>query len=34
LWHTLRVEFAGKRIKVVLDDKAYIELESLMGGTP
>jgi len=24
-WHTLRVEFAGKRIKVVLDGKAYIE---------
>ena len=24
-WHLLRVEFAGKRIKVVLDGKAYIE---------
>jgi hypothetical protein len=24
-WHTLRVEFSGKRIKVVLDGKAYIE---------
>jgi hypothetical protein len=24
-WHTLRVEFAGKRIKVVLDGKTYIE---------
>ena len=26
-WHTLRVEFAGKRIKVALDGKAYIDLE-------
>lgn len=26
-WHTLRVEFAGKRIKVMLDGKAYIDLE-------
>jgi len=26
-WHTLRVEFAGRRIKVVLDGKTYIELE-------
>ena len=26
-WHTLRVEFAGKRIKVLLDGKQYIELE-------
>ena len=26
-WHTLRVEFAGKRIKVVLDGKQYIDLE-------
>jgi hypothetical protein len=25
VWHTLRVEFAGKRIKVLLDGKAYIE---------
>ncbi len=24
-WHTLRVEFAGARIKVVLDGKTYIE---------
>ena len=24
-WHTLRVEFAGKRIRVVLDGKVYIE---------
>jgi hypothetical protein len=24
-WHTLRVEFAGNRIKVLLDGKAYIE---------
>jgi hypothetical protein len=27
VWHTLRVEFSGKRIKVVLDGKTYIELE-------
>ena len=26
-WHTLRVEFAGKRIKVALDGKTYIDLE-------
>ena len=26
-WHTLRVEFSGKRIRVELDGKAYIELE-------
>lgn len=26
-WHTLRVEFAGKRIRVLLDGKAYIELD-------
>ena len=26
-WHTLRAEFSGKRILVVLDGKAYIELE-------
>ena len=26
-WHTLRVEFAGKRIRVALDGKAYIELD-------
>ena len=26
-WHTLRVEFAGKRIKVLLDGKQYIDLE-------
>jgi hypothetical protein len=26
-WHTLRVEFSGKRIKVALDGKTYIELE-------
>jgi len=25
VWHTLRVEFAGNRIKVVLDGKTYIE---------
>ncbi|SRR5258708_6258767 len=27
VWHTLRVEFAGKRIKVLLDRKPYIEQE-------
>jgi hypothetical protein len=27
VWHTLRVEFAGKRIKVLLDGKQYIEQE-------
>ena len=26
-WHTLRVEFSGKRIKVALDGKTYIEQE-------
>jgi hypothetical protein len=26
-WHTLRVEFAGKRIQVMLDGKSYIDLE-------
>jgi hypothetical protein len=26
-WHTLRVEFSGKRIRVILDGKLYIELE-------
>ncbi len=26
-WHTLRVEFAGKRIKVILDGTARIELD-------
>jgi hypothetical protein len=26
-WHTLRVEFAGKRIRVLLDGKPYIEQE-------
>ncbi len=26
-WHTLRVEFAGKRIKVVLNGRTYIDLE-------
>lgn len=28
VWHTLRVEFSGKRIKVLLDGKAYIEQEA------
>src|SRR5882672_7127387 len=27
IWHTLRVEFAGKRIKVALDGKTYIDLK-------
>ena len=27
-WHTLRVEFAGKAIKVMLDDKKYIDAEN------
>ncbi len=27
VWHTLRVEFAGTRIKVLLDGKPYIEQE-------
>jgi hypothetical protein len=27
VWHTLRVEFAGTRIKVLLNGKAFIELE-------
>jgi 3-keto-disaccharide hydrolase len=26
-WHTLRVEFAGKRIRVVFDGKPYIEMD-------
>jgi hypothetical protein len=26
-WHTLRVEFAGERIKVLLDGRQYIDLE-------
>ena len=27
VWHTLRVEFAGKRIRVSLDGKPYIEVD-------
>ena len=27
VWHTLRVEFSGRRIKVALNGKTYIELE-------
>jgi hypothetical protein len=27
-WHTLRVEFAGKAIKVMLDGKVYIAVEN------
>jgi hypothetical protein len=26
-WHTLRAEFSGERIRVILDGKLYIELE-------
>src|SRR5207237_2967739 len=26
-WHTLRVEFAGKRIRVIFDGKPYIEMD-------
>jgi hypothetical protein len=26
-WHTLRVEFAGNRIRVIFDGKSYIELD-------
>jgi hypothetical protein len=26
-WHTLRVEFAGRRIRVVLDGRAYIDMD-------
>jgi len=33
-WHTLRVEFAGTRIAVLLDGKRYVELDdSHIGGT-
>jgi hypothetical protein len=27
VWHTLRVEFQGKRIRIFLNDKLYIEAE-------
>jgi len=27
VWHTLRVEFSGRRIRVALDGKTYIEVE-------
>ena len=27
VWHTLRAEFSGKRIRVVLDGKAHIEID-------
>ena len=27
VWHTLRVEFAGRRIRVMLDGTTYIDLE-------
>jgi len=26
-WHTLRAEFSGKKIRVILDGKSYIEME-------
>ena len=26
-WHTLKVEFSGKKIRVMLDGKSYIEME-------
>jgi hypothetical protein len=26
-WHTLRVEFAGQRIRVIFNGKRYIEME-------
>jgi len=26
-WHTLKVEFSGKKIRVILDGKSYIEME-------
>src|SRR5258706_4124605 len=26
-WHTLRVEFSGKKIRVIFDGKSYIELD-------
>ena len=33
-WHTLRTEFSGKRIKVALDGKTYIDVEdSHIGGS-
>jgi hypothetical protein len=36
VWHLLRVEFLGKRIKVSLDGKIYIELDDshITGGGP
>ncbi len=27
VWHALRVEFSGKRVRVILDGKPYIEME-------
>jgi hypothetical protein len=33
-WHTLRVDFAGKRIRVALDGKAYIEVDDERIGGP
>jgi len=33
VWHTLRVEFSGKRIRVILDGKQYIEVDDVhIGG--
>lgn len=33
-WHTLQVEFSGKRIRVILDGRAYIEMDDdhIQGG--
>ena len=33
-WHTLRAEFVGTRIRVLLDGKAYIELDDKHIATP
>ena len=33
-WHTLRAEFVGTRIRVLLDSKAYIELDDKHIATP
>jgi hypothetical protein len=34
VWHTLRVEFAGKKIKVALNGKTYIEYEDSHFASP
>ena len=33
-WHTLRVEYAGMRVRVILDGKAYIELDDAHAAGP